>query len=174
MKPLHWIILLILITGCDDRATQIAREAADRQAQQNTTMAALQEEVAQGSRRLVAHDAEARKDFVGVHHDLQAERTRLDSSWEALEVERAQIARNHRTESLLVPAIQTVSGMTLVVVLLGFCWYVLSRLQSDNSVGAELNALLVKELLASGEPDSPPITTRPAIPDSAADPLRLR
>ena len=52
------ILVLILTSGCDDeRATQIAREAADRQAQQNTAMAELNKEVASGTRQLVEADA---------------------------------------------------------------------------------------------------------------------
>ena len=74
-----WIGLVILTSGCDDRATQIAREAANRQAQQNTAMADLNKEVASGTHQLVEADAQTRKEIVGVHHELQAERTRLDT-----------------------------------------------------------------------------------------------
>ena len=100
------IVLVILISGCDDRATQIAREAANRQAQQNTAMADLNKEVASGTHQLVEADAQARKEIVGVHHELQAERTRLDTGWNSLEQERRQIAGQRRTESMLVPVIQ--------------------------------------------------------------------
>src|SRR5215216_4653667 len=107
-NPNHktWILSIILFAathGCDDKATQIAREAADRQAQQNTEMAQLTKEVASGSHQLVEADAKARQEIVGVHHDLQAERTRLDTSWYALEQERKGIATQRRTESLLIP-----------------------------------------------------------------------
>ena len=101
-----WILSITLLAathGCDDRATQIAREAADRQAQQNTEMAELNKEVASGTHQLVEADAKARTEIVGVHHDLQAERTRLDTSWSELESERREIAGQRRTESMLVP-----------------------------------------------------------------------
>lgn len=45
------LILLVMTNGCDDRVTQVAREAADRQAQQNTAMANLNQEVAAGTRQ---------------------------------------------------------------------------------------------------------------------------
>jgi hypothetical protein len=46
-----------MLTGCeDDRVAQIAREAADRQAQQNTQMAELQKEVVSGTKSLVDAD----------------------------------------------------------------------------------------------------------------------
>ena len=105
---------MILISGCDDRATQIAREAANRQAQQNTAMADLNKEVAGGTHQLVEADTEARKEIVGVHHELQAERTRLDTSGIALEQERKAIATQRRTESMLAPAIQA-GGLAAVV-----------------------------------------------------------
>ena len=127
-EPKHltpWIAL-ILISGCDDRVAQVAREAADRQAQQNTEMARLNKEVASGSHQLVEADARARKEIVGVHHDLQGERQRLASGWDDLERERQQIASERRTESMLVPAAEIVGTVLVVSLLLGFCWYLLA------------------------------------------------
>lgn len=148
-----WIVAMILMAGCDDQATQIAREAADRQAQQNTAMVELNQEVAGGTRRLVEADAQARKEIVGVHRDLQGERLRLDTGWSALEAERRQIAGQRRTESMLIPVTQIVGGLALAVVLLGFCWYALVAARSGNDTDAQLNELLVHEIL----PDEPPL-----------------
>ena len=120
-KPI--LILLILMSGCDDAATQIAREAADRQAQQNTAMAKLNQEVASGTHQLVAADAEARKEIVVVHHDLQAERSKLDTSWNSLEDERREIAGQRRTESWLSSMTTIIGGVLLTAMLLGFCWH---------------------------------------------------
>src|SRR3954454_22276714 len=89
-----WILSITLFAathGCDDKATQIAREAADRQAQQNTEMAQLTKEVASGSHQLVEDDAKARQEIVGVHRDLQAERGRLDSGWTELQANRKKL-----------------------------------------------------------------------------------
>src|SRR3954447_14007693 len=107
------ITLLAATNGCDDRVSQIAREAADRQAQQNTEMAQLNKEVASGSHQLVEADAKARQDIVGVHHDLQSERTRLDTSWSELESERREIAGQRRTESMLVSLSSAIGGVSL-------------------------------------------------------------
>jgi hypothetical protein len=120
-----WIVSVTLISGCDDRAAQIAGEAADRQAQQNAAMAELNKEVASGTHRLVEADAQARKEEIGVHRDLQAERTRLDLCWSDLEEDRRQIAGQRRTASLLVPAVQTAGLLAVVALVLGFCWYAL-------------------------------------------------
>ena len=146
-KSILWIAgLLSSISGCDDRATQIAREAADRQAQQNTVMAELNKEVAAGTHKLIESDAQARKDVVGVHRDLQAERTRLDTSWSSLESERKEIATQRRTESTLV-SMTTIGGSILLgAVVLGFCWFLLIAAHRDTE-GLELTELLVKELM---------------------------
>src|SRR6185295_6133925 len=110
-------VLIVLTSGCDDRASQIAREAANRQVQQNTAMADLNKEVASGTHRLVEADAQARKEIVGVHRDLQAERSRLDSSWNELEDDRRQLAGQRRTASALVAVAQVSGGVLLLTVL---------------------------------------------------------
>jgi hypothetical protein len=112
---------MMLANGCsDDRVVHVATQAADRQAEQNDTMAKLQQDVAGGTQQLVAADADARHEIVAVHHDLQTERSGLDTGWSALEEERKQIAHERRTESVLLPTIQLLGGLVLVVTLLGF------------------------------------------------------
>src|SRR5437868_5789183 len=146
-----WILAIVLplaaTHGCEDKTSQIAREAADRQAQQNTEMAELNKEVASGSHQLVEADANARKEIVGVHHELQSERTRLDTCWGQLEEERRQIASDRRTESMLVPVAKLVGGVSLIVVLLGFCWYALVAARRGDDTDAQLNELLIGEIL---------------------------
>jgi hypothetical protein len=142
-----WIVSTILMSGCDDRATQIAREAADRQAQQNTAMAELNKEVASGTQRLVEADAQARKEVVGIHRDLQAERARLDTSWGDLEQERRQMAGERRTESLLAPTIQTVGVLAVVALVLGFCWYALVKVHDKDELECSVTNLLIEEVL---------------------------
>lgn len=142
-----WIVLAIVAIGCDDRATNVAREAANRQAQQNRTMAGLNKEVASGTHRLVEADAQARKEIVAVHRDLQAERTRLDTGWNRLESERQRIASQRRTESMLGPLATLLGGLLLVVVLLGFCWYAVGAAHANENHDSELNRLLVRDLM---------------------------
>jgi hypothetical protein len=163
-----WIAALIATSGCDDRATQVAHEAANRQAQQNTVMAELHQEVAAGTRELVAADAKARGDMIGVHHDLQSERARLDTRWSALESERRQIASQRRTESLLVPLIPFIGAAVLVIVLLGFCWYAVGAARSSNHRDFQLEELLVREIL----PDDPPQILRDPDRERLIGPVR--
>lgn len=108
------MLITVLTTGCtDERVTEIAREAANRQAQQNVAMAELNKEVASGTKRFVEADAQSRKEIASVHRELQAERTRLDTGWNDLEAERKNIASQRRSESLLVPIAQSASGVLL-------------------------------------------------------------
>ena len=127
-------ILITLVTGCDDRVTQVAREAADRQAQQNTAMA-----------NIVEADAKARQEIVGVHRDLQAERTRLDTGWTALESDRKEIAGERRTESTLASMTTIAGSILLAAVLLGFCWFILIGARQDHA-SVELTELLVQRI----------------------------
>jgi hypothetical protein len=140
------ILLVTLASGCDERATQIALDAADRQAQQNTAMAELNTEVAAGTRRLVEADAQARKEVLTAQRELLAERNRLESGRMALDQERRHIAGLRRIDSVLVPAITPIGGIALVIVLLAFCWYAL--VASRRNDDAELSEFLVSELLA--------------------------
>jgi len=150
LKPLILPILMMLVTiGCSAEATRIAREAADRQAQQNTAMADLNKEVASGSHQLVAADAQARQYIVGVHHDLQAERGRLDTAWSALQGERQQVAQDRRTESFLVAMWPLLGGSLAVATLLGFCWWLLVSATANSRVDARLNDVLLAEILPS-------------------------
>jgi len=154
----------ILIAGCDDRASQIAREAANRQAQQNTAMADLNREVASGTHQLVEADAQSRKDFVGVHRDLQAERSRLDTAWSDLDGERQKIAGERRIESMLVSVTKVGGGLLLITLLLGFCWYALAASHASGDTDAPLNEFLICEILSD---------ERSLLTNDERDPVRL-
>src|SRR6478672_561417 len=144
---LRVLLLIVLINGCSDQTTRIAREAADRQAQQNTAMADLNKEVASGTHQLVEADAQARKEIVGVHHELQSERSRLDTGWNSLEEERRRIAGERTTQSMFVAIAPLIGGTVLLIVLLGFCWYALAAARDDDGTVVELNEMLVHEIL---------------------------
>jgi hypothetical protein len=116
-------------------------------------MVELNKEVTGGARQLVEADAQARKEIVGVHRDLQAERARLDTEWGDLENERRQIAGERRTESLLAPAFQTAGLLAVVALLLGFCWYALVKVRHNDELEGAVSDLLLDEVL-SDKPQS--------------------
>lgn len=53
-----------------------------------------------------------------------------------------------------------VGSLLLVVVLLGFCWYALVAVRHGDDTDAELNELLIHEIL----PDQPPLLVSPHSP----------
>src|SRR6476620_2701996 len=109
-----WITLMGATIGCDDATTKLARESADRQAEQSKQMAQLTNEVATGTHELVAADAKARQEVIGVHRDLQAERSQLNTGWGELEHERRQIASQRRTDSAVVSVAAILGELSLV------------------------------------------------------------
>jgi hypothetical protein len=146
------LLVIVALAGCDEkdrykRAAEVAEKAAERQAEQNAEMATLNREVAEGTRRLVEADAATRKEIVQVHRELQSERTTLTKGFDTLESERRQIAKERRTESILIPAIKGVGVALVAAVVLGFCWTLLSSLRSDNASDAELTELLICDLV---------------------------
>ena len=148
------ILVLAATSGCDERVVEVAREAADRQAAQNQQMGDLQTEVARGTRSLVEADAAARQEIVGVHRDLQKERQQLGTSWNALETQRQLLARQRRTDSLLLPSACAVGALALVTVLIGFLWQLLANARTRGSIDGELNELLIEHVLAD-DPSAP-------------------
>jgi hypothetical protein len=60
-----------------------------------------------------------------------------------LESERRQLAGQRRIESMLV----VVSELLLLIVVLGFCWYALVAVQRGDDTDAQLNEMLIREIL---------------------------
>ena len=156
-------IALLTILGCDNREAQIAREAADRQARQNETMATLQQEVAAGTRTLAENDAQARQQSFEVHRDLHAERADLSEQWQDLEDQRQAVARTRRTDSFLSALVVGGGGLLAALLALAFAWLALFGLHRSGDT-PELASQLVEQFLADGplllEPPSAP--TAPA------------
>lgn len=149
-----YLIATALTNGCDDRAADVAREAADRQARQNETMAELQQEVAAGTKRLVEEEAKARQQSLDVHRDLQAERSQLGEGWNDLETQRQAIAGDRRTQSFL--AVLATGGGAVVAGLLAlaFAWLTMYGLSQRDDSAQDACELLIGDLVA----DQPRLT----------------
>ena len=160
-------IAILTILGCNNREAEIAREAADRQARQNETMASLQQEVAAGARSLVENDAQARQQSLEVHRDLHAERGDLSGQWQDLEDQRQAVARTRRTDSFLSALVTGGGGLLAALLALAFAWLALFGVhRSDES--PELACQLVEQLLGEGPlllapPRPPALSSPPAI-----------
>jgi hypothetical protein len=140
------LVVVATMLGCDDGAALVAREAADRQAEQNRTMAKLQEEVAAGSRQLVEEEGQARRQALEVHRDLAAGQVRLADGWEAVEAERQQIASSRRTESFWAAVLPLSGGVIATVAALAFAWVMLHGLSGSDDSSVLACQLLIDQL----------------------------
>jgi hypothetical protein len=138
-------LLILMTSGCDDRAAQIAIEGAQRQAEQNRSMAKLHEHVAAGAKRLAEEEAAARKQALVVHQELQLERSQLSGGWNQLEAQRQAIAEARRTESFLAALVQGGGAVLAGVLALAFGWLALYGLRRDHE-SPEVCELLLQEL----------------------------
>jgi hypothetical protein len=177
--------MILMTGGCDDRAAQVAAQAAQRQAEQNQSMVKLHEHVAAGTQRLAEEESKARQQALMIHHELQHERSRLSGGWNELEAQRQAMAEARRTESFLAALVQGSGGVLAALLALAFGWLALHGLgrDGDSPVVCELllqelagdaSALLpggprleeaaepVKDRLAFHELGSAPPTSDPA------------
>ena len=135
------IMLIVLAIGCsssDDRLVRHVAESNRQQAQQNSEMAKVHREVAEGTSRLVDAVAESRKEMVAMESDLQDQRTQLDK-------ERRSLANERHRESILAPVLSNVGLMLVAALPLVLCWYLLHGLRTPDE---DVSEVLVQELVS--------------------------
>ena len=152
-RPLLLTLLIpaaLAAAGCssDERLARFAEQAAERQAEQNRRMADLQHEVAEGTRRLVEADAEAREAFAGLHRDLQAERGEVGRQRDALEEERREIASQRVTDPLVAAAVMNAAALLACVLPLLVCWRLLRRDEAADGGDALVAEALLEDLVS--------------------------
>lgn len=165
--PIAIVPLVMLTLGCeseDKRVARVATEAAERQADQNREMARLNREVASGARRLVEQDATARREFAGVHRDLQAERLVLAEGWDNLESQRQQMALQQRRETILQTTFQGSAVVAIVLAFLGLCWLFLTTGRSEPEIEQTISEYLLLEVFQNPNEDPSPIEQGPCSP----------
>jgi hypothetical protein len=162
-------ILALAASGCDKdkRLAEQAERNAARQAEQNVRMAEAQREVAEGSRRLVEADAEARKEMVALQREVQTERVDIGRQRDSLESDRRQIAEQRYSDPILADAITQIGLLLACILPLIVCWQLLRRPAepADESAVAQL---LLQDLVAEH-----PILRFPApnrLPFNSAEP----
>lgn len=165
---------LLLVTGCgndDERLLELSRESLRRQAEQNAQMARQSEQITEASRELVAADAEARREIVEVHHDIQAERQSLNRQHEDLESERLTIASQRHRDPIIANTLQT-TGLFLAALLpLAVAWLLLKNQfsRSDDELLAEV---LISEITSSTPVLLPPPGEAPRLLGSNTENLQ--
>ncbi|REK48392.1 MAG: hypothetical protein DWQ46_02355 [Planctomycetota bacterium] len=152
-------MLIVTAIGCDENENQRLADMAERhlrnQAEQNRRMADLQKEVAEGARRLVEADAQARKEMVVLQREVGRQR-------DALEAERRDLAAKRRLDPLLAAAITHIGLLLVCLLPLLLCWHLLRRPAepTDDRAVAEL---LLEDLVTDRPLLLPPPTTRRAL-----------
>jgi hypothetical protein len=168
-----WILLLFgpflaLLSGCTDdgRVVAVAREAADRQAQQNAHMA-----------ETVRAETQTNKEMARLQRDMQAHQAEIGRQRDILEAERREIAKQRRNESLLVPVMEGFGLLLVVALLVGFCWSLLIGLsrEGEPEYTAVANELLLQELILE-QPEAlpaagPPTAIAPSPVAQNVDPI---
>lgn len=174
MLTLLIVGLAVTMIGCseDQRLAEMAKDATERQAEQNREMARLNQEIAENNQRLIQADAESRREVLQLQNslierdadgrqqlnalqcDVQAavsrERSSLDRRHEKLDDERKEIAEQRNRDPIVAAAITgfgvVVACLTPVVLAI----YLLRAVHRQEPSDAELAELLVREI-ASGE-----------------------
>ncbi len=165
-------LALVLLTGCDDdeKVARVATQAADRQAEQNKEMARVNREVAEGTKRLVEADAEARKDVLAMQEDLQGQASEVGQQRDLLESERREIAKHRVRESILGPIIANLGPLLVCALVLVFCGLLVYGLRVDKGDDDAVGEVLIEEL-ASARPTllPPPATACATVAHSGSD-----
>jgi hypothetical protein len=126
----------------------VAREAADRQAEQNRQIAHQNHQIAQTAKNLVEADGQSRTELVALQRDLQVQQAEVARQRDALEAERRQQAEKRQTESMLAPVIESLGGVLVCALLIAFCCYLARGLRNESDANPELNELLVMDLVS--------------------------
>ena len=136
-------------TGCgspDERVVNVATQAAERQARQNEQMARLQEEVAAGTRQLVAADAQTRKEWVELARDTQKSLAEVGEQRDALESERRSLAAARQREPLITKAIEQLGWIIVLLAPLVIAAYLyVSIRQRKEMLRAEVLQQLISQ-----------------------------
>jgi hypothetical protein len=153
--------LLLLAAGCesdDQRLVDLAIDADQRQADQNRQIAHQNHELAEAANRLIAADAESRKELVALERDLQAERSAIGRERDELEGERRQIAAERHWDSVAGEAVSGGALLIGAILPLALCWFVLRGLWQDTEDDG-LGEVLAEELTSDSPafmPSGPP------------------
>ncbi|MEN6495881.1 MAG: hypothetical protein ABFD16_16490 [Thermoguttaceae bacterium] len=178
MKPTilpHFILLTLLLSilvGCgeDARVVQVAREAADRQAEQNRQIAYQNQQLAGATQSLVEAGAQARKELVSLQKDLQAQQAEIGHQRDQLEADRRQVASDRTWDSQVALAAKGLGVLAACLVPLLLCWQLLHAVKHEND-DSVLTEVLITEITS---PESPLLSRSGDPPALPGDRKRLQ
>ena len=136
--------IVLMMSGCDEnensRLAEMAERNLQRQDAQNKRMADLQNEVAEGSRRLVEADAQSRQEMIALQRDFKSDQTEVARQRDLLEGERRDLASQRHMAPIIAEAIKNVGLLAACLLPLILCWCLLARRDqpADDSIVAEV------------------------------------
>jgi hypothetical protein len=146
------IAMMLAASGCrsdeNRRIAELAERQLERQDEQNRRIAEMQHEVAEGSRRLVESEAEARQDMITMHRDVQTERSVVGQQRDALEQDRRTLATQRHRDPIIAQAILQIGLLAACLSPLLVCWLLL-RQPVEPADDREIAELLIGELISS-------------------------
>ena len=139
-------LVVLAIAGCGNsengRLAEMAERNLERQAAQEARNAELQREVAEGTKLLVEADAMARKEIIGLHRDVQFERTEIGKQRDQLESDRREIAAARNRDPIVSESIKVVGLILACAVPLLIALQVLRRRDEPDEHTAMAEILL--------------------------------
>jgi hypothetical protein len=152
----------------DQRLVELATQGAERQAEQNVQMAELQQQVAEGAKRLVEEDARARRELAEVQNNVQAERAEVGRQRDLLETDRRELAAQRRWDPVIAAAIADVGLVLACLLPLILCLYLL-RSPPDTEADQAIAELLIEDVAAQQPILLSPPPTQPRLAPPADD-----
>lgn len=151
------LVLLILVPivvacGCDQRLADMAQEASNRQAEQNTRMATLQENVTK------------------LQHDVQQSQAEVGRQRDLLENERRDIAVQRHRDPIIAATIMDIGLVLACLLPLLLAGYVVHCLRDHGQSDSLVAEVLVQEIVAEKPLLLPPARSVAAIPLQAEPP----
>jgi hypothetical protein len=144
-------VLLSVLAGCDsadDRLVRLATESTNRQAAQSQEMLRLQQQVAEGTKQLVANDSAARREWIEVKRALQTDFAEVGKQRDALEAERKTLDASRHRDPVIAAAIETFGFVLACLAPLLAALYAL-RQQASGASDSKVTSFLLHEVVAS-------------------------
>jgi hypothetical protein len=137
------IAIVLIAIGCQsdsDRVAELASRHATQQAELSRETVKLQNELVEGTQKLVEADAQARRDFLELEGKLDEQRVEVGRRHDELESERREIAKQRYRDPLVANALLAVA--TLLACLLPMLlagWLLRSQLnETDDYTATEM------------------------------------
>ena len=149
-KTMIPIAIILIVAGCQsdsDRVAELASRHATQQAELSRETVKLQNELVEGTRKLVEADAQARRDFLKLEGKLDEQRVEVGRRHDELEGERREIAKQRYRDPIVTNTL--IAAATLLACLLPMLlagW--LLRSQLDETEEHTATEILLDEISA--------------------------